>query len=274
MATCDASTIVLPDMVAENSELSIVEKLRTLTEESLGTSSIYMRAKDTFKELFDGHKISEPEYAQLASQFISNLAVQTTQSVMQGAIDWAKAEKEMAYGLAQSRANVELTLAQIEKLKYDICNAQKDNELKCAQVTATVSSSIRDNGRVATWDANNSCMPLTLMDEGVKFDQKAVYQAQTYTALADAFRKSGKVQIGVDVDNTTKGLSGDNMGYTDAQEEFARRQVKSFEDSKRQHAVNAISAMIGQMLSAEVAPTAEDISRWRTALDYLLTPTA
>ena len=273
MATCDPSTITLPDMVAENSELSIVTKLRTLTEEALGTESVYMRAKDTFKELLDSRDLTAPEYAQLASQFVSQLAVQTTQSVMQGALEWAKTEKEMAYTLAQTKASVELTLAQIEKMKYDICNAQKDNELKCAQITATIAGSIRDNGRVATWDANNPCVPLTLQPEGTKYEQELYIESQKYANLADAYRKSGVVRIGTDTDGTLKGLSGDNLGYTDAQEEFARRQVKSFEDSKRNHAVNAMSQMIGQMLSAEVAPNAADITRWRTGVDYLLTTT-
>lgn len=273
MATCDPSTIALPDAVLQNSELSIVDKLGVLTEQALGSESVYMRAKDTFKELLDGKKVTEAEYANLASQFISALAVQTTQTVMQSAIEWAKAEKDMAYSLAQAKANIELTLAQTEKLKYDICNAQKDNELKCSQITATISGSIRDNGRVATWDANNPCVPLTLQNEGTKYQQELFIESQKYANLADAYRKSGVVQIGTDTDGTRKGLSGDNMGYTDAQEEFARRQVKSFEDSKRNHAVNAMSTMIGQMLSAEVAPDAADITRWRNGIDYLITTT-
>ena len=273
MATCDPSTIALPDAVLQNNELSIVEKLGVLTEQALGSESVYMRAKDTFKELMDGKKISEHEYATLASQFISSLAVQTTQTVMQAALDWAKSEKEMAFSLAQAKANIELTLAQTEKLKYDICNAQKDNELKCAQITATIAGSIRDNGRVATWDANNPCVPLTLQPEGTKYQQELFIESQKYANLADAYRKSGVVQIGSDTDGVKKGLSGDDLGYTNAQEEFARRQVKSFEDSKRNHAVNAMSQMIGQMLSAEVAPDAADVTRWRNAVDYLITNT-
>ena len=273
MATCDPSTIALPDAILENSTISIVDKLGVLTEQALGSESVYMRAKDTFKELMDGKKISEHEYATLASQFISSLAVQTTQTVMQAALDWAKSEKEMAFSLAQAKANIELTLAQTEKLKYDICNAQKDNELKCAQITATIAGSIRDNGRVATWDANNPCVPLTLQPEGTKYQQELFIESQKYANLADAYRKSGVVQIGSDTDGVKKGLSGDDLGYTNAQEEFARRQVKSFEDSKRNHAVNAMSQMIGQMLSAEVAPDAADVTRWRNAVDYLITNT-
>lgn len=268
-----ACTVVLPQVILEDGTLDIVSKFTLLTQEALGTDSTYMRAKDTFKELLDANKINQDTYAQLAGQFVSQLAVETTKQVLQSAIQWAMQEKEMAYSLAQIKANTELIMAQREKVAADICLAQKDLDLKCAQVTATIAGSIRDNGRVATSDVNNPCIPLTLQDEGVKYDQKAVYQAQTYAALADAYRKSGNVQIGADVDSVTKGLSGTNMGYTDAQEDYARRQILSFEDSKRNHAANAMSGMIGQMLSAEVTPLAEDISRWRTAIDYLNTNT-
>lgn len=271
MATCE---VTLPLVVLEDTtNIDVVGKYRELSEAALAIDSIYMRAKDTFKELLDGSSLTKTEYASLASQFVSNLAVQTTNSAMTAAMQWAMQEKELAYSLAQVKSNIQMTNANIEKIKKEICLADKEIDLKCAQITTAMATSIRDNGRVATYDANNPCMPLTLMDEGVKFDQKEVYQAQTYTALADAYRKSGVVSISTTLDGVKKGTAGDNMGYTDAQEEYARRQIKSFEDSKRNHAANAMSGMIGQMLSAEVAPTAEDIARWRTAIDYLNTNT-
>lgn len=269
MATC---TNTLPDAILQDGTLDVVDKFKILTEASLATDSVYMRAKDTFKELMDGRLLTTDEYSALASQFISQLAVATTQQAMQGALTWAQAEKEMVFSLAQAKANVELAMANRELVAHQICKIDKETELQCAQLEATIAGSIRENGRVLTYDASG-CRPLALQDEGVKFDQKAVYQAQTYTALADAYRKSGVVSIDTTLDGVTKGTAGDNMGYTDAQEEYARRQIKSFEDSKRNHAANAMSQMIGQMLSAEIAPDAADVTRWRTAIDYLNTPT-
>lgn len=267
MAECNTT---LPSVTLVDGTLDIVDKFKTLTDEALGTNSIYMRAKDTFKELFDGKKINESEYAQLASQFVSQLAVATTQSVMQGAIQWAQTEKEMAYSLASAKAQADLTLANVEKTKYEICKIQKDIDLQCANITATISTNIRKNGRVATY-GTDGCTPLTLMDEGTEIVQAQAIEAQKYSTLADAYRKSGIVDIATTVDGVEKGVAGNEAGYTDAQEDFARRQITSFEDSKRNHAVNAMSQMIGQMLSAEVAPEAADITRWRTGVDYLLT---
>lgn len=266
-------SVTLPAVVQEDGALDVIGKFKEITEASLATDSIYMRAKDTFKELFDAKKIQETDYANLASAFISQLASTTTQSAMTLAIEWAKQEKEMAYSLAQLKAQTNLALAQYEKVKHDICLTDKENDLKCAQITATIAGSIRDNGRVATYDPVNTCMPLTLQDEGTKYRQELAIAAQEYASLADTYRKSGIVALGVDTDGERKGLSGDIAGYTNAQESFARRQIKSFEDSKRSHAANATSQMIGQLLASEVAPDPAYVAQWNAAISYLNTNT-
>ena len=111
---------------------------------------------------------------------------------------------------------------------------------------------------------------LTLADEGLKFHQTRQVEADTYGRFADAFRKSGVVQIGTDIqDSVLKGLSGDEDGYTWQQMQNAERQRIAYEDSKRNHVANSTASMIGQMLAAEIAPNETDIDRWRDAVDYL-----
>lgn len=269
MATCNT---VLPNVTLVDGTLDVVAKIKTLTDEVLGKNSVYMRAKDTFKELLDGRHLSEAEYAQFASQFISQLAVTTTQQVITGAMQWEAQEKEMAYSLAAMKAQADLTLANIEKTKYEICKIQKDIDLQCANITATLATSIRKNGRVSTY-GTDGCTPTALYDEGTDYVQMKAVDAQKYSTLADAYRKSGIVDIATTLDGVEKGTAGNDAGYTKAQEDFAKRQIKSFEDSKRNHAVNASSQMIGQLLSAEVAPDPAYVAQWNTAMDYLNTNT-
>jgi hypothetical protein len=262
-------TQTLPTATQEDGTLDVVSKFNTLTETALGIDSIYMRAKDTFKELLDGSKLTGPQYAELASQFISQLATTTTQQVLQGAMQWAQQEKELAYSLAKIEADTALTMANRMMVGYQIDKIIKEIDATCKQSAATMATSIRDNGRIETYAADG-CTPLTLMNEGTKWDQKAVYQAQAYAALSDAYRKSGVVQIGTDGDGTIKGLSGTSTGYTDAQDKYARRQILSFEDSKRSHAVNALSQTIGQLLATDIVPDqATIINKFNAAIDYL-----
>jgi len=267
-----ADTINIPPVILEDSVLNVTDKLKLLTNEALGSDSIYMRAKDTFRELLDDKNLTKTDYAQQASQFISQLAIATTQQVITGAINWAIKEKEMAYSLAKMKSEIQLDLAQVEQIKANIVKTDKDIELSKANVTATLANSIRKNGRVETYAADGYT-PLTLMNEGAEYTQMLAIDANKYATLADSYRKSGVVEISTTADGVTKGISGNLAGYTEAQEEFARRQIKSFEDSKRNHAANAMCQMIGQMLSAETAPLAEDVNRWRQAIDYLNTNT-
>ena len=268
-----ACNTVLPTATLVDGTLDVTSKFKSLSEAALATDSIYMRAKDTFKELFDGRNISTDEYAQLAGQFVSQLAVANVQQVMQGALQWATQEKEMAYSLAQSKASTENILAQRDMVGHQICKIDKEVELACAQLEATIAGSIRDNGTVLTYDAGG-CKPTALYAEGTKHAQELLLASQKYTTLADTYRKSGVVTIGTTVDGVEKGTTGDLAGYTDAQEKFARRQILSFEDSKRSHAANAISQMMGQLLAAEIpilGTTYE--TNWNTALNYLNTNT-
>lgn len=48
MADC---TVTLPSAVLADGTMDVVSKFRTLTDEALGTNSIYMRANDAFKEI-------------------------------------------------------------------------------------------------------------------------------------------------------------------------------------------------------------------------------
>lgn len=269
MAECSKT---LPTVTLVDSTIEVASKVKILTDQVLGTDSVYMRAKDTFKELLEGRHLSEAEYAQFASQFISQLAVNSTQQIVQGALQWAQQEKEMAYSLASMKAQADASLAQIEQAKANICKLEKETDLTRANITATLATSIRKNGRVATY-ADDGYTPLTLLDEGSEYAQMLALDAQRYSTLSDSYRKSGVVTIGISTDGIEKGMSGDDYGYTKAQTEFAERQVKSFEDSKRNHAVNASSQLLGQLLSAEIVPTPEFVAQWNAAMSYLNTTT-
>ena len=252
--------------------LDVIEKYRLISEAALGIDSIYMRAKDTFKELLDGKNLTGAEYAEYASQFISQLATSTTQSAMNTAMQWSQHEKENAYALALTKANIDVAIANEALIQQQILASEKDVQAKCAQITATIASSIRENGTVATYAADG-CTPTALGNNGTKYAQMRAQEANMYATLSDAFRKSGVVQIGTDTDGVIKAMSGDAAGYTNAQDKFARRQILSFEDSKRNHAANAVSTLIGQLLASDIVPAANYVTQWDTALAYLNTPT-
>jgi hypothetical protein len=178
------------------------------------------------------------------------------------------------------KADTETAVIGQELVKEQICEIRSKTDLLCVQTEATLSGTIRDNGRVATYDPENPCKPIALMDEGLKFQQTKQVEAATYQIFADAYRKSGVVDIGIDTtDNVRKGLSGtthqthgETAGYTAQQTANAERQRIAYEDSKRNHAANSSASMIGQLLAADVFDKdahGPDVNRWREAVDYL-----
>lgn len=256
MATCNPT---IDSFVAADGELDVSSKYLSLMRDSMSSDSLYMKAKDTFKIALDDLQLTEKEKAQVASEHIASMTTNLSAAAMQNALQWAKEERDGSYTLAKVKGETELLLADFEKVKSEICLTDKQTELQCANITAVISGSIRENGAPTTYDTDG-CTPLTLASEGLKYHQTKQVMGATYQIYADAFRKSGVVQIGEDAnDNITKGLSGpvDEItgGYTNQQTLNAERQRQAYEDSKINHMLNALGVITGQLLSAEVDPT-------------------
>lgn len=272
MAECSPS---INSFQAESSTLDVLDKYKLLMQATLGDNSIYERAKETYLALFEVLQVTEKEKAEIVAQNITTIAKDLSNSAMVQAVQWAKEERDGAYTLAKLKADTEISLANYKKIEAEICVVEQDKELKCAQTESTLATSIRENGKVLSYDSTG-CKPESLENSGLKYEQTKQIGASTYQIFADSFRKSGVVKIGIDPEDTkVKGMSGDDAGHTNEQTKFTNRQTKSFEDSKRNHSANSSAQMIGQLLSSEEFSTsnAEDVVRWRTAIDYLNTDT-
>ncbi|RLA61276.1 MAG: hypothetical protein DRQ78_08805 [Epsilonproteobacteria bacterium] len=270
MSSCN---IPIDSFQTVDGSLNVSEKYAQLMQDSMGEDSLYTRAKDTMFVQFDNLNLTAEEKAKVVSESIVAMTVQLSGAAMQTALAWETGERDGAYNLAQVKAQTELVQAQFVKTEEEICSTIKKTELTCAQITATISATFRENGVPTAYEADG-CRPTALDETGLKFHQTKQVEAATYQAFADAFRKSGVVQIGTDISDTvTKGLSGDEEGYTHQQILNAERQRVAYEDSKRNHAANSASQMIGQLLSSETLSTSneQDVQRWREAVDFLNT---
>ncbi len=265
-------SISLDGFKKENSVLDVSAKYNQLMLDTLGESSLYMRAKDTFKVLFSDIQITEQEKAKLVSDYVANITVSLSSASMQTALQWAKEERDGGYQLAKIKADTELVIANRTKVKEEICLSEKQTDKVCAETTSIIATSIRENGKVIAYEAGG-CIPTSLENAGLRYEQTKQVEADTYGRFADAYRKSGVVEIGISpADGITKGIAGNDDGYTWQQALNAERQRYSYEDSKVNHAANASASMIAQMLAAEIAPSETDIEIWRTAMNRLVTP--
>ena len=271
MSTCN---ITPTPFQSEDGTLDVSGKYKQLMQDTLSDDSLYIRAKDTMRVIFNDLQLTEKEKATIASEHVAMMTSQLSGAAMQTALHWEKEERDGAYTLAKVKAETETALAQKELMAEQVCQMQKQTELTCAQITATISGTFRENGVPTGYEADG-CKPTGLDDTGLKFHQTKQVMGATYQVYADAYRKSGMVTIGVDTaDNVSKGIAGDDGGYTNQQVKNAERQRIAYEDSKSNHAANSAATMIGQLLSSETlsASNAQDIDRWRVAVDKLNTP--
>ena len=253
----------------EDGTLKVSDKYSQLMRDSLADDSLYIRAKDTLQVIFTDLQLTEIEKGKLATEFVGQFSIDLSKHAMNTALTWATEERDGAYALAKLKADTENSLAQFEKIKSEICLVDAQAKSQCATTTATISSSIRENGKVLTFEADG-CTPAQLDETGVKWHQARQAEADAYGRYADAFRQSGVVHIGTDIsDSTKKGLSGDEDGHTYQKIINAERLRISYEDSKRNNAANSSSTMIASLLSSESFVNEDDVQRWRDAVDYL-----
>ena len=269
--------VAIPSAKREDSNLNVSDKYIQLMRDTVSEDSLYIRAKDTFAVLFKDLQINEKEKAEIIAGYLSQMSTSLSGTAMQVALAWSKDERDGSYALAKAKAEAEKTLAEAAKVKEEICLVIQQTAYQCAQIEATIAGSIRENGKVKSWDDKNTCRPTDLEPNGLKYEQTLQVNAATYQIHGDAFRKSGVVKVAIDpLDNRLKGISGSVLaiegGYTNQQTLNAERQRMAYEDSKINHMLNSLGVVTGQMMSAEVNPATWLLDYMKDGMTKLLTP--
>jgi len=209
-----------------------------------------------------------------------------TNSALNAAVGLAEKNRTLPYELTKAREDVLLTQEQRDKLAAEneattaaADNTQTDKDLKIIQGWAIQSKMIREDGVVSSNmpALTSTILPQTsIAERGVKWEQEQQTKMSVYATLAKSYRESGTVTWSTGYDgkiNAITDIAPTQPGLTKAQELVAIRQERAFDDNMRQHAANSSANMIGLLLSAEESGniTAEDVAKWRSAVDYLNT---
>jgi len=274
MAVCTPDLPIVTPILPDNSGeviLDVVDKYKKLMAASTGEDSLYELSKKTMFEYSKDLNMTDSERMDIVAGQITQMTVGLTSHAMSQSLAWAKEDATVGYETAKIDAETILTQARAEVEAVNKCKAENESNLVCANTTAIIAGSLRENGRVLAYEDDNKCIPTALMEEGLKYEQTLQVNGSTYQILADAYRKSGIVQIGVE-GGTRKGISSDkeDPGHTATQTAVANRQIVSFEDSKRNHAVNASSQTIGQLIAADAPLADEIVQNYNKGMEYLL----
>lgn len=269
MADCN---VVIPDVLKEAGTIDVIKKYKDLMEATTTDSSLYHKAKETIAVLFNDLQITEEKKALITAEHIANMSINATNKAMETALAWSKDERDASYILAKVLKETEVAAATIEKTKAEICLLESQKDYQCAQTLVVTAASLRENGTITSRDG---CEVTGLSNNGLKYSQLEQYEANTYQILSDSFRKSGAVTVAKQADGSyvfTGGTSPVVDGYTNQQTLNAERQRYSYEESAYAHAANSLSVTVGQMLSADTAPSQDLLDNYASATNKLLTP--
>lgn len=255
-------------------DLDVVTTYKKLMGASIGTGSIYLKAKETMLAFLKDSSLKESEKAAIISEMMVGLTTNITAKAMDSAITLDKINRDAAYELTKLREDTKLVTAQIAKIEKETEDtdwAVKNRVMAGWKVQAEL---YRDYG-VQIWNQSvtTDIVPQAgYIDYGIKTETIKKAKADIYQGYAQGYRQNGYVSVVLNPDgsiaNTT---AGDSNGLTYHQTKVAQRQEQAFDDNMRQHVVNSSASFMSTLLATEASGIdyTPYLTKWTTAINYL-----
>lgn len=264
--------------ISVTSDLDVLSKYEGLVKSSLGSNSVYIRAKETIQELASDGDLKDSEKAKIISEVVASLSGSLANSSMSTALQWAAKEKDVALEKLKLEKTLdildldkELKQAQADKIGYESINvqAQTDRMYGTPVVVNGALTSLADEGKV--WEEIellkleqvNKGKEGTLLDTQVKQSHANIHKvvADTYVnygAWGYTLSESGLTGV---TDN-----AGTHLSLSEIQAEIAKQQANGYAYNAWANAATSTSSMLGTALAAEITD--------QTAIDNLVTQIA
>ncbi len=258
-----------------SSTLNVVPKYEELVQQSLDGESAYIRAKETLEQLFKENSLSDAQKSDAMVNVVSSIVNNITSTSMTTALEWAKAEADIALSKIKLEKELEVTSCQAEL----IC-AQKDQillNMRLAQVES------RRMYGVGTFDAQTDAL-LSLTDEGkvwtdmllvgekttntveerevIKFKVKES-EAAIHKIVADTYVNFGTYTFtyepnGQGIETITPTFSpATHVTLSKTQQEIAVEQAKGYAYNAWANALTGSASMLGTAIAADYAEFGE-----------------
>lgn len=199
--------------ISIETNLDVIKKQRALVKEALSKEGVYIRAKETLIDLLNTGALTDEARSAVIAETISKMVGDITASSMSIGLQWASQEKELALKKEEMEKQIDILIAQKEKMDEDIENSIVAKQLAQAKL-------LREYG-IPTKDANGNVTALT--DTGLVWKQEK---------LVDKQIEQGTVAISkVEDDKITSAKQRLNI---EAQTSLYARQERGFDDNKYQ----------------------------------------
>lgn len=263
--------------------LDVVSKYNELLTQSVGENSLYIKTKETLDEYFKDNNMTAVDKANLVSSTLANITIQSTQAILNAALEWAVQEKTMTLKIAET----EYGLGKINQETQNAITANKAAEVEYDLLQAKM---IRDygvptkvNGIItALTDSGESYHKIELLkqqtaNELTKNKQLAAQTnelyARTHQLVADAYINHGVFTGYTISESGITNITRTDTGFKTLSEmnvEVGKQQANGYVYNAWANAASSSASMLATLISSESAIDYQPyVTSWKNTVDKL-----
>ena len=272
-----------PITIDTDTTLEVISKYNELSVALTDVDSMYLKAKETLDELFKTNTMTAVDKANIISNTLSNITIQSSQMALNTALQWCTAEKQILFDKMKLSYELEQINQGSLKIAQDTLNAEQDNLILQAQMLRMYGKPTLVNGKITALDNSGKLyeeaqlIKQQTLNEETKNTQIEAQTDELYARIhqlvADTYVNHG-VFNGYALSPT--GLSGVTRvatGYKTLSELNAlvgAEQAKGYVYNAWANAVSSSASMLATLISTESnVDYTGYLSKWNTAIDKL-----
>lgn len=272
-----------PITIDTDTTLEVISKYNELSVALTDVDSMYLKAKETLDELFKTNTMTAVDKANIISNTLSNITIQSSQMALNTALQWCTAEKQVLFDKMKLSYELQRINQGSLKISQDTLNAGQDNLILQAQMLRLYGRPTLVNGAITALDDTGKIYEETrltkqqILNEEDRNEQITAQTEELYARIhqlvADTYVNHG-VFNGYTLSPT--GLSGVtrvSTGYKTLSELNAAvgaEQAKGYVYNAWANAVSSSASMLATLISTESnVDYTGYLSKWNTAIDKL-----
>lgn len=267
-----------------DASLDIVGKYQELVEVTSNGDSLYIRAREVIRALKEDNMLTNGDEGTAISQIVAQLAGAGMSSAISGALQWAQAEKEIAFKKEELEYKIDQYKLEAQKTEFDRDIAEANKTYTQARTIREMGTPTIVNGDVTMLtDAGKMYWETQLLQKDMSVKAEQIEQlksnttqvnAQVHKLVADTYVNHGMFTGYTVSENGISGASPIPTTYVTLSEmnrRVAAEQAKGYTLNAYGTAASSSAGMIGTLIAAEVPnlDMTPYLSAWKISIDKL-----
>lgn len=267
-----------------DSTLDIVGKYKELIDVVSNGESLYIRAREVIRALKDDNMITNGDEGTAITQVVAQLSGSAMSSSISGALQWAQAEKEIAFKKEEMEYRIDQMKLEAQKTEFDrdlseaskyYSQAKMIREMGTPTIVNGSVTMLSDTGKMYfdTKSVEKDIEAKSAQINSFEAQTKQVY-AQVHKLVADTYVNHGMFTGYTISDsgivNASK-IASSYVTLSDMNRRVAAEQAKGYTLNAYGTAASSSAGMIGTLIAAEVPnlDMTPYLSAWKISIDKL-----